>query len=157
MRKLIILQGVPGSGKSTIAKNWQAEDQGGRVIVSKDALRLGRGVYWIIGQEDYIKKVELYAITSALDYGYDVMVDGTNFSYDNIDYYLSGARGKYTEVETWLIHAPERDCIKRDQNKGRDHSVGPVVVKNFYKKYLTWCEDHSIEPATSGITKTKIA
>jgi predicted ABC-type ATPase len=49
MKKLIILQGIPGSGKSTVARSWQAENQGGRVIVSKDALRLGRGVYWVSG------------------------------------------------------------------------------------------------------------
>jgi predicted kinase len=158
MRKLIILQGVPGSGKSTIARSWQAEDPARRVIVCKDSFRLGRGVYYFVqDQEGYIEDLEAAAIEISLNYGYDTMVDATNLEWTRINHVLGAAKNKYSEAELWLIHAAEKDCLKRSLNKDRDHSVPQSVIKGLYKKYLAWCEKEGIEPQVSGITKTKIS
>ena len=70
--KLIILQGPPASGKSTIATKWQSEDPNNRFIVSRDALRHARGQYWIPEQEDLITRFELYMIREALADGLEL-------------------------------------------------------------------------------------
>ena len=39
MSKLIVLQGIPASGKSTWAKQWAKEYPNSRVVVNRDSLR----------------------------------------------------------------------------------------------------------------------
>ena len=58
MKKLFIMQGIPASGKSTIARKLQEESPTTRVIVSRDAIRHARGVYWVPEQEKYISQIE---------------------------------------------------------------------------------------------------
>jgi tRNA uridine 5-carbamoylmethylation protein Kti12 len=163
MNKLIILQGIPASGKSTIAKQWQAEEPTKRVIICKDSFRLSRGQYWIPEQEDYIKKLEKCAIELAVQRDYDIILDGTNFNKDYIyeiigmvRYWnnLSSILAKYYIMEFWLVHADKDECIKRDFNiEDRDHIVGEQVIEMFYNKYLDWCKSYNIEVKSEGIYK----
>ena len=54
--KILVLQGVPASGKSTFARSLVLKDKS-YVIVSRDAIREARGDYWIPEHEDYISKL----------------------------------------------------------------------------------------------------
>jgi tRNA uridine 5-carbamoylmethylation protein Kti12 len=154
MNKLIILQGIPASGKSTIAKQWQAEEPTKRVIICKDSFRLGRGQYWIPEQEGYIKKLEEFALETAIQEGFDIILDGTNFNQKYIDNILSLVN---LPVEFWLVHADKDECIKRDMNiEDRDHFVGEQVIEMFYNKYLDWCKSYNIEVKSDGIYKYKV-
>ena len=59
--KIIVLQGAPASGKST----WAREFVKGKpewIIVCKDALREGKGDYWVPVHEQYIKSLEAAAV-----------------------------------------------------------------------------------------------
>jgi tRNA uridine 5-carbamoylmethylation protein Kti12 len=164
MSKLIILQGIPASGKSIIAKQWQAEDPTKRVIICKDSFRLGRGQYWIPEQEDYIKKLEEFALDRAIKAGFDIILDGTNFNKDYlngiimmIDYWNNLSSINHYEIEFWLVHADKDECIRRDMNiEDRDHFVGTEVIEMFYNKYLDWCKTHNIEVKSDGIYKYKL-
>ena len=75
MNKLFIMQGIPGSGKSTIARKLQEESPTTRVIVSRDAIRHARGVYWVPEQEKYISQIEYSEIVFALEFGYDDIIE----------------------------------------------------------------------------------
>ena len=48
--KLVILSGIPCSGKSTWAKQF-IKGKTDWVIVNRDSIRLSRGDYWIPSQE----------------------------------------------------------------------------------------------------------
>lgn len=132
---LLILQGLPGCGKSTYAKQWQAESPTTRVIVSRDALRHSRGVYWIPQQETYITELETFAVNSALDMGYDVCVDATNLSEAYINRWRLVAQRHAISIEFKLIEATLEECIERDKNQNREHHVGEAVIRQFYNKY----------------------
>jgi tRNA uridine 5-carbamoylmethylation protein Kti12 len=153
MNKLIILQGIPASGKSTIAKEWQAEEPTKRVIICKDSFRLGRGQYWVPEQEDYIKKLEEAAILLAGFHKLDIIIDGTNLNMKLINRIMSILYNRDVKVELWLVHADKDTCIERDLNKDRTHSVGKDVIEMFYQKYLNWCSDYNIEVKSEGVYK----
>ncbi len=136
MNKLLILQGPPACGKSTVAKAWQAEDPVHRVIVSRDAIRHARGQYWVPEQENYITSVEEISIRVAMEYGLDICLDATNMHYPYLEKWKNLASIYGYEIEFKIIHATLEECIERDKNADRAHHVGEAVIRKFYNKYL---------------------
>lgn len=54
MSGVIVLRGLPGSGKSTWAKEWVAGDPDNRVRINRDDIRYASfGKYWGV-DEDYV-------------------------------------------------------------------------------------------------------
>lgn len=155
--KLIILQGIPASGKSTIATEWQAQDPSNRIIVSRDALRHARGQYWIPTQENLITRLELFMVQESLADGLEVMIDATNFNPAYLKrFHTIAAQAGLTQVEHWLVHTSLDECVSRDGNADRPHHVGETVISSFYGKYVSYCRNNDIKIVPGTITKTSI-
>jgi predicted kinase len=89
-QELIITRGISGSGKSTKAKAWVAEDPTNRRRVNRDNLRMAvYGSYVLeaddvpdglnVGQkESYITEVQTNAVRNFLRAGFSVIIDDTN-------------------------------------------------------------------------------
>ena len=82
MPKLVMLRGLPGSGKSTIAKNEYCNDKNFK-RVNKDDLRKVLGNY-TIKDEKVVKSTETYLAEELLKRGKSVVVDDTNLG---VSYY----------------------------------------------------------------------
>lgn len=140
MGKILILQGAPGSGKSTYAKEWQNEDPTNRVIICLDSFRLGRGKYWVPEQEDYIVALERFAIQKAIESNFDICLDATNMNeyklseIETVVHDMSFLDEQY-EIEYKLFNPGLEVCIERCKKADRDHPVSEDVVRMFYKKY----------------------
>lgn len=152
-QKLIIMQGPPACGKSTVAIAEHEKDPENIVIVSRDAFRHGRGRYWIPKQEKYIEALETYAIYEALRRGLSVIVDATNLNPTIITNLTSIAASFNVPAEGWLVHTEKMDCLARNINEDRKHRVDQVVIYNFYNKYKAYCEANNIEMVPGTITK----
>jgi len=143
MAKLLILRGIPGSGKSTWAKAY-VEKNKDWVRVNRDDLRNMRGIYWLPKQEKLITMWENLAVAAALTNGYNVILDSTNMDYgrngERIDYLRKElSKQGYTylcqfEVETINFTISLEEAIKRDL--ARPNSVGEKVIRTFYDKYI---------------------
>lgn len=136
MTKLLVLQGIPCSGKST----WAREFVSGKkdwVIVNRDSLRSMRGDYWIPEQEDFITVLEDYAVQSALKSGLSVIVDATNLNPKTISRLEIIATTHSAVLETKLFKIDLKEAIRRDIIRGEKGgiSVGKKVIENFYYKY----------------------
>ena len=131
--KIIVLQGPPASGKSTWAREI-AKAGTPYVIVSRDAIRLARGDYWIPEQEDYISKLEEYAVISALERNLIPIIDATNLNPKTIKKWEDLASEYNCEIEYKQFYVPFKEALERDTN--RTLSVGKKVLKNFYTKYF---------------------
>ena len=77
--KILVLQGVPASGKSTYAREL-AEKNESYVIVNRDSIRESRGNYWIPKQEDYISDIEEFEVRAAINRKLNVIIDATNLN-----------------------------------------------------------------------------
>lgn len=135
MSKLIILQGPPACGKSTLARLLQQSDSDHIVIVNRDALRHMRGSYWVPAQEKLISNWENNCTITGLVNGYDVILDATNLNPNTIKYWKSLAETLKVEIEFKPIYTPLKECIMRDLNSDRQQHVGEKVIESFFDKY----------------------
>lgn len=63
--KIILCRGIQGSGKSTWAKQWVAEDPNHRVRFNNDDIRNMLGVYWVPAREPIVFKLKRQFVASA--------------------------------------------------------------------------------------------
>lgn len=75
-----ILQGIPTSGKSTQARKQALAKSKEVVIVNRDAIRDSLDKYWVPERENLVTKIENSYIINAIESGYDVIIDATNFN-----------------------------------------------------------------------------
>ena len=137
MMKIIVLQGVPACGKSTWARQF-AQEHKDYVIVCRDSIREGTGVYWVPEREDYISKLEKNAISEAINSGLNVIIDATNLNPKTIQKWndlavLLKADIEYKKFEISYEEALKRDA-EREKNGGR--AVGVKVIRDFFKRYF---------------------
>ena len=133
--KLLILKGLPGSGKSAWARKF-CEENTNWVRVNRDDLRDMRGKYWVPKQEKLITKWENKCIISAFEMGYSVILDATNLNDDRNRNRIEELRllGFEFSTEVRLFDTSLKECIRRDLI--RSNSVGEDVIRNMHDKYL---------------------
>ena len=78
--KLIILQGIPGSGKSHWARAFIKNNSKDWVIINRDFIRDMLGNYWVPSREKLVTAIEYSNISLAFGLGYNVIVDATNLN-----------------------------------------------------------------------------
>ena len=133
MNKLLILQGIPASGKSSWAKQWVEEDPKNRVIVNRDSIRRGLGVYWVPSREGLVTSIEQHSVYEALEMGYDVCLDATNLNPNYLLVWKDIAESLNIPIEIKEFKISLEEALERDKN--REFSVGEKVIKQFYNKY----------------------
>lgn len=133
--ELLILRGLPASGKTTFARDWVNEDPKNRVRVNRDDIRRMLGPYWVPSREKLVTSIENQSISSALDKGYSVVSDSTNFRWDEekTRWY---AKFYSCNVKIKDFNTSVEECIRRD--KLREHTVGEEVIIRMAKKYMNY-------------------
>lgn len=132
--KILILKGLPASGKSTYAKELVSVNHNW-VRVNKDDLRamMNGGVF--SGKlEKHIVRTERELVENALKLGKNVIVDDTNFNPNHEIFFRALAYQYSAEVEVKFFDIPLAMCIDRD-NK-RPNGVGETVIRRMYNQYL---------------------
>lgn len=143
MPKIILCQGIQGSGKSTWAKAWVKEDPEHRVRLNYDDLRNMMGVYWVPSREGMLKSFEEAFLTKAVSKGYDIIIDNMNLNPKTIEKYEQWARDNSYEFERVLFDTPVEECIRRDSM--RPNPIGEVVIKRTWNTYRNYIIQESIK------------
>ncbi|VEP13538.1 3'-phosphatase [Hyella patelloides LEGE 07179] len=135
MKKVIILQGLPASGKSSFAKKLLLKEPGKWIRTNKDLLReMCHASYWTKNNEKFIVQLRDEIILKALEAGKHVIIDDTNFG-KNIEHIKNLVKGKaQVEVNQTFLQVSVEECIKRDLQ--RPNSVGQDVIMKMYKQHL---------------------
>lgn len=134
MKKVIILKGLPASGKSTWAKEQIDKNPGMYKRINKDDLRaMLDNSKWSKANEKFILKARDLLILEALKDGKHVIVDDTNLYPKHEARIVQLVKGK-AEVETKFFDCDVEECIKRDLK--RPISVGEKVIRGMYNQFL---------------------
>lgn len=140
MRKVILMRGLPGSGKSTYAKQLVDEKPNVYKRINRDELRMmfDNG-YNSNGNEKFIKKVRDMLIIKALEEGNSVVVDDTNLSdrnFTRISQLVSAYNKQHNtnvQVEVKEFETPLHECIARDEL--REKPVGERVIRKMHRQF----------------------
>lgn len=134
MNKVIILKGLPGSGKSTWAKQMLEKYPGQYKRVNKDDLRaMLDNTIWSKKNEQFVLKIRNSIILAALEDGADVIVDDTNLHPKHERAIRELVQGK-AEIEIKFFHCDLLTCIARNAN--RPHPVSEGVIRGMYNRFL---------------------
>lgn len=141
VQELVVLRGLPGSGKSTYAKNWVAEDPDWRLRVNRDDIRFQLyGAYWGLSQhqENTVSTIEHAQSTAGLNAGLSVIIDATNLKAQTMKDWISAADKRRIPVRFVDIETSVEECIKRDGERflRGERAVGAGVIRDFAKRYL---------------------
>ena len=138
--KLLVLVGIPGSGKSTYARKLVKGSSDKWVIVNRDDIRDMLGDYWIPSRENLVTDIEDDMIQESLRHGYNVIIDATNINpktkrriENNVE--LMKTFVPYNIIiEYKVIKVSLRTAIRRDFFRGLfgGRKVGKKIIKKFY-------------------------
>jgi len=131
MSKLLVLKGLPASGKSTYAK--ELVNKGWKRVNKDDMRMMIDGSKWSRNNEKNILTLEKDLALFMLDSGFNVVVDDTNFAHEKA--WKEVADNIKAEFEVKFFDVPVMECVERDSKRG-DKSVGAKVIFRMYDQYL---------------------
>lgn len=130
MSEVIVTRGLPGSGKSTWAKDWVAVRPDQRVRVSRDDIRFalfgkyrGKPV-----DEDLVSSVEAGMVAAAVKRGKDVVIDSVHLKAS----YVKKWAALY-DITLQEFPVPVETAIDRDW--ARNKSVGEGVIRSLAQRF----------------------
>ncbi|MHC6175433.1 phosphatase domain-containing protein [Glutamicibacter sp. X7] len=140
MAKLTITRGLPGSGKTTYAKAWVADDPEQRVRINRDALRM-----MLHFRQGKVPHLTEQAITKAaqdlartyLRAGLDVIVDDTNLRQRHAREWATLAKisGADFAVEDFT-GVPLETCLWQNKNRDMALHVPEDVIRDMHQKFI---------------------
>ena len=141
MKRVLILKGLPASGKSTFAKELVDKFPGQYKIINKDSLRtmLDNGK-WSGDNEKFIINLRNKLILDILADGKTPIVDDTNLHSKHEQVIRELVKGVAT-VDVEFFDLPLDQCIERDLK--RPNSVGEKVIKKMWRQFL---QEHQEPP-----------
>lgn len=143
MKKVIICRGLPGSGKSSWAKEEVEKNHNSFKRINMDDLRLMFDNKLVLskGAEIFMKKMRDIMIVETLKDGKNVISDNTHLSPKSISHIqqlvekFNKDNNENVQVEIKFFNVPVEECIRRDLK--RSNSVGSKVIMDMYNQFLS--------------------
>lgn len=137
MKKLLMLSGLPASGKTTYAHEFIGDHKDYK-RVNKDDIRTVLGNYSYKTDEKIVIETEKFMVSKILSNNYNVIVDDTNLGekYENI--WKEFCKGKNVDFIKKCINYPNTiDDLRSlfDNDRNRYKSVGEGVILNMCFRY----------------------
>ena len=141
MSKVIICQGIQGSGKSTWASDYVTKEPTKRVRINRDSIRKMFGKYWVPEREELCNEIEDKAIAYAMVRGFDVVIDDMNLnskSTKHIKELVLNVDNK-ANIKYKLFNTPLVECVtrveKRNASLPEDERISISVVLRTFNRY----------------------
>lgn len=135
MAELIVLTGLPASGKTTWALQQVAEK--GWKRVNRDDLRfMIDGGSYSEEHEETIREARNALIVTLLKRGHTVVVDDTNLTFLSTHNEMRALTDECAATLAWksFQDVPLEECVRRDAL--RDKPVGEDVIRSLHDRYI---------------------
>ena len=136
MRKILILQGIPASGKSTWSKEF-LKDNPRYLRVNRDGIRRTLiGDTYDVRVEKLVTQVQTQMIETILGQGKNVLLDNTSVKESYINEILTLARRiGDVEVSTKIFDTPFEECCRRNDLRVGVEKVPQDIMVAMYRNF----------------------
>lgn len=144
MNKIILTQGIQGSGKTTWAKAWVAEDPEHRIRINNDDITSMWGQpFGTPRLYERLKMFRMLMINQAISEGLDIVIDNMNLSNSSIkeiEKIVEEHNCDLNFIPEYKIEykdftkVPLEVCIERDSK--RQNPIGEKIIRDTYNKYI---------------------
>lgn len=119
MSKIVFLRGIPGSGKSTYARDLVTRE--GYTRVNLDAIRAMLGLEYSPEAEKMAKQIHDSVVIRAVKAGHDVVIDNTHINDATPKSVITMLWENGLDVEYDLVDIQEslEECVRRNQERAR--------------------------------------
>jgi len=134
-KTIMILRGLPASGKSTFAIEYVRENPD-YIRINRDSIRQMLGVSFSKSVEKIVKSFRNIMIVEALNRGYNVIIDDTNLGDRNIRYFeqLCNVMDVNLIINDTFMNVDLDTLLYR--NKNREKQVPEQVIIDMYNKFV---------------------
>jgi len=141
--KVLILVGLPASGKSVFSKKF-VEENPNYIRVCRDDFRfmLKNTGLSIPKIEELINETMDVLIIKALCDRFNIIIDNTNLKLSYINHFIEMVRD-YADIEFKVFDVNMEECLLRDKN--RQNSVGEAVIKRMAENFETLKQNFKFE------------
>ena len=146
--KLIVMVGIPGSGKSTFAQNYIKDANNmSTVWVSRDEVRysLISGTDEYFAKEKDVFKAFIKKINTVLAEGKDVIADATHINVQSRKKLLSSITVPDIQIEACVMEASLQECLVNNEKREGMARVPKAAILRMYRQfeYPTFSEGFS--------------
>lgn len=135
MKKLVILRGLPASGKSTWALDYVRKHPRTWIRLNMDDIRHMMGQYWVEGREPLVRSLfDVIVHECLVNETYNIVIDNTNLAKSKIDEKVDNANYHGYKVYEKDFDVSPKECIRRDDE--RIEPVGKKVIMDMYNYYI---------------------
>jgi tRNA uridine 5-carbamoylmethylation protein Kti12 len=139
MPTLTVTRGLPGSGKTTWARERQRTAAFRTARINRDDLRRSMHGATMVGDwaERQVTLAQHAAIEALLRGGVDVICDDTNLRRSvvrNLEALAARCGAKFVIED--FTGVPVDVCVSRDHSRPADERVGEQVIRDMYRRYL---------------------
>lgn len=156
--ELVILRGIPGSGKSTWAREFVAACPWFKRICRDDLRQMFDGGKYSARNEKFIRTMRDRLIRECLKDGFSAIVDDTNLKDRDIREIQTCAFIDMEAVPFRIMdfNTPLDICIERDAHRAQP--VGATRIREMYVEFLqvtrTWKSDPALEVELTELLET---
>jgi predicted kinase len=133
MTKVVLMRGLPASGKTTKSQEYLA--YGNFIRLNRDDLRdsLFKGLDWSGKREKVVMKVQTEMAHAAIGAGCSVVIDDTNLTEFHKKRWANVADTWGASFVIDNLNTPYEECIKRDRQRTKrvgDHVITQMALEN---------------------------
>lgn len=140
---IILVRGIQGSGKTTLAKNLVKYDNK-LVRINRDDIRAMLCTEWSYAFESVVIKMQLSMVKDALDKGYSVVIDDvSNLNEKTINRLKRTFPNTEIQLKDICLLTDVNECIRRDAL--RENPIGEKVIRETYNRYIDVIEHSSVD------------
>lgn len=140
---IILVRGIQGSGKTTLAKNLVKYDNK-LVRINRDDIRAMLCTEWSYAFESVVIKMQLSMVKEALDKGYSVVIDDvSNLNEKTINRLKRTFPNTEIQLKDICLLTDVNECIRRDAL--RENPIGEKVIRETYNRYIEVIEHSSVD------------